>query len=66
MAPRRVLLIAALRVKGEAHAADDFEGGSPHTVEVWVAPGAGHTGALEARQSEWIDRVTKFLASARC
>jgi pimeloyl-ACP methyl ester carboxylesterase len=66
MAPRRVLLIAALRVKGEPHAADHFEGGSPHTVEVWVAPGAGHTGALEARQSEWIDRVTKFLASARC
>jgi pimeloyl-ACP methyl ester carboxylesterase len=66
MAPRRVLLIAALRVKSEPHAADHIEGGSPRTVEVWVAPGAGHTNALEARQAEWIDRVTKFLAAARC
>jgi pimeloyl-ACP methyl ester carboxylesterase len=66
MAPRRVLLIAALRVKGERRAADHIDGGSPRTVDVWVAPGAGHTNALEARQSEWIDRVTTFLASARC
>jgi pimeloyl-ACP methyl ester carboxylesterase len=66
MAPRRVLLIAARRVESEPHAADHVEGGSPKTVDVWVAPGAGHTGALEARQSEWIDRVTTFLASARC
>jgi pimeloyl-ACP methyl ester carboxylesterase len=66
MAPRRVLLIAALRVQSEPHAADHIEGGSPRTVEVWDAPGAGHTGALEARQSEWITRVTSFLDSARC
>ena len=66
MAPRRVLLIAALRVRSEPHAADHIEGGSPRTVEVWVAPGAAHANALEARQSEWIDRVTKFLDSARC
>jgi pimeloyl-ACP methyl ester carboxylesterase len=66
MAPRRVLLIAARRVTSEPHAADHIEGGSPRTVDVWIAPGAGHTNALEARQSEWIDRVTEFLAAARC
>ena len=66
IAPRRVLLIAARRVMGEPHAADHIDGGSPRTVEVWVVPGAGHTGALEARQSEWTARVTRFLDSARC
>ena len=66
MAPRRVLLIAARRVTSEPHAADHIDGGSPRTVDVWVAPGAGHTNALEARQSEWIDRVTNFLATAPC
>ena len=66
MAPRRVLLIAARRVTSEPHAADHFEGASPRTVDVWIAPGAGHTNALEARQSEWIARVTKFLDAARC
>jgi len=66
MAPRPVLLIAARRVTSEPHAADHIERGAPKSVEVWVAPGAGHTNALEARQSEWIDRVTRFLADARC
>ena len=66
MAPRRVLLIAARRITSEPHAADHIQGGAPKAVDVWIAPGAGHTGALEARQSEWIDRVTRFLAAARC
>jgi uncharacterized protein len=61
-----VLLIAARRVTSEPHAADHIDGGSPRTVEVWVAPGAGHTSALEARQSEWTARVTGFLDTARC
>ena len=66
MAPRRVLLIAARRVESEPHAADHIAAGAHRRVEVWVAPGAGHGNALEARQSEWIDRVTKFLAAAPC
>jgi hypothetical protein len=33
---------------------------------VWVAPGAGHTKALEARQPEWTTRVIEFLDTARC
>jgi uncharacterized protein len=65
-APRRALLIAAGRVGDEAKAAEHIAGGSPRTVDVWVAPGAGHTGALEARRAEWIQRVGDFLASARC
>jgi pimeloyl-ACP methyl ester carboxylesterase len=66
MAPRRVLLIAAQRVESEPHAAEHVEGSSPRTVAVWAAPGAGHANALEARQAEWVSRVTTFLETARC
>jgi dienelactone hydrolase len=66
MAPRRVLLIAARRVTSEPHAAAHVDGGSPRTVDVWVAPGVGHAGALEARQAEWSARVIQFLETAPC
>jgi fermentation-respiration switch protein FrsA (DUF1100 family) len=66
MAPRPVLLIAARRVGDEPKAAAHIARGSPRTVSIWVAPGAGHGNALEARQHEWTDRVTRFLDSARC
>lgn len=65
-APRRVLLIAAGREADESKAADHIEKGAPGSVAVWVAPGTGHTGALEARRSEWIQRVGEFLAAAEC
>ena len=65
-APRRVLLIAAGREPDEGHAARHIAGGSPESVTVWVAPGAGHTGVLEARRSEWIERVGEFLGEAPC
>jgi hypothetical protein len=61
-----VLLIAAGREPDEGHAARHIAEGSPKSVTVWVAPGAGHTGVLEARRSEWIRRVGDFLASAEC
>jgi pimeloyl-ACP methyl ester carboxylesterase len=65
-APRRALLIAARRVADEPKAAAYIAGGSGRSVEVWVVPGAGHTGALEARRAEWIQRVGDFLARAEC
>jgi len=65
-APRSVLLIASRRVQSEPHAAESIEEASPSTVDVWVAPGAAHTGAFEARRSEWIDRVKRFLDEAEC
>ena len=65
-APRRVLLIAAGREGDEPKAAAHVEQGAPGSVAVWVAPGTGHTGALESRRAEWIARVGEFLAAAEC
>lgn len=59
-----VLLIAAGTRADETHAARWIQSGSPDSVQVWVASGAGHTGALSARPAEWRDRVTDFLGSA--
>ena len=48
--PRRrqgpVLLIAAGNVESEGHASRYIAGASPETVDVWVVPDTGHTGAL--------------------
>lgn len=63
---RRVLLIAAGREADEVHAARHIAGGAPKRVEVWVAPGAGHVGAFDARRAEWVQRVRDFLAGASC
>jgi dienelactone hydrolase len=64
-APRTpVLLIAAGDVTDEAHAAATIHAASPATVEVWVAPDAGHTDALAVHPGEWERRVTGFLADA--
>ena len=65
-APRRVLLIAAGREPDEGKAAAYIGSGVPDSVTVWTAPGAGHTGVLEARRAEWIQRVGDFLATAPC
>jgi dienelactone hydrolase len=65
-APRRVLLIAAGREADEVHAARDIASAAPRRVDVWVAPGAGHTGAFDARRGEWLQRVGEFLAAVPC
>ena len=65
-APRRALLIAASRVADEPKAAAYIAAGASRSVDVWVVPGAAHTGALEARRAEWIRRVGDFLSSAKC
>ena len=63
-APRPVLLIAAGNVADEAYAARHTQSAAPATVQVWVVPGAEHTGGLHAQPADWEQRVTSFLDAA--
>jgi hypothetical protein len=63
-APRPILLITAGDVPDESHAARYIQGGSPHTVRVWVAPHTTHTHALTNHPREWETRVVRFLDQA--
>ncbi|HET6533912.1 MAG TPA: alpha/beta fold hydrolase [Actinoplanes sp.] len=62
-APRPILLIAAGNVPTEAQAARHIQRGHSN-VQVWQAPGAGHTRALSTHPGEWEQQVTEFLAAA--
>ena len=59
-----MLLVAAGEVAGEARAARYLAAGAPERVEVWVVPGAGHTGGLDTDPGSWTSRVTTFLDEA--
>lgn len=59
-----VLLIAAGSVPDELNAARHIQAGSPDSVQIWVAPNAGHVGALGAHPAEWQERVSTFLDAA--
>ena len=48
----------------EGHAGRYIAGASPETVDVWVVPDTGHTGALDTHPDEWEQRVTTFLDDA--
>jgi dienelactone hydrolase len=63
-APRPVLIIAGGAVADEPVAARWFQAASPATVQVWVAPHAGHTGALATAPQPWEARVISFLNAA--
>jgi dienelactone hydrolase len=63
-APRPVLLIAGGAVPDEPDASRYIAAAAPDSVQVWVAPGAGHTGARARHPQEWAARVTEFLATA--
>jgi dienelactone hydrolase len=63
-APRPVLLIAAGDVADESIAGRFFREGSPRTAQLWVVPGAAHTGGLATRPAEWEAQVTRFLDGA--
>ncbi len=63
-AARPTLLIAAGDVADEPLAGRYIRSGSPTTVELWVAPGTGHTQALRVHPEEWEARVTAFLETA--
>lgn len=60
-APRPVLLIAAGRVPDEQQADRSIQAASPESVDLWVVPGSGHTGALRTHPEEWEERVVGFL-----
>jgi uncharacterized protein len=63
-APRPVLLIAAGDVAAEGHAGRYIASASPETVDMWIVPDTGHTGALDTHPGEWAQRVTTFLDEA--
>ena len=62
--PRPELIVAAAAAPDEPVAARWFQAAAPASARVWVAPGAGHTGALAAQPGVWEARVTAFLARA--
>jgi len=64
MAPRPLLLIAAGEVPDEEAVAGRLRAAAPERVEVWVVPGAGHTGGLATAPEEWRARVLAFLDAA--
>lgn len=61
---RPVLLIAAGNVADEAGAGRYIQSGSPTTVNLWIVPDTGHTGALATHPAQWEQRVTTFLSTA--
>lgn len=61
---RPILLIAAGTVKDEGYGAAYIRAGSPSTVQVWVVPGAGHTGGLGTHPVQWEQHVIGFLDRA--
>jgi hypothetical protein len=63
-APRPVLLIAGGAKPDEPPAGRHIQAGSPQTVQLWVADGAGHTDALATHAQQWEERVGSFLSSA--
>ena len=62
-APRPILLIAAGDLVDEQRAAE-FIAGDSGNVEIWVAEGAGHMGALGQDPGLWEDTVVGFLERA--
>lgn len=63
-APAPVLLIAAGLVPDEAAAGRWIQQAASGSVRLWVAPGAGHTGALATDPGAWTSRVIGFLNQA--
>lgn len=63
-APVPALLIAGGAMSDEIHAAEHIRAGSADSVQVWVAPEAGHVAALGAQPAEWRARVNAFLTAA--
>ena len=59
-----VLLIAAGAVPDELKSARYIQTSSPDSVQIWVAPNAGHVGGLGAHPGEWQERVSTFLDTA--
>ncbi|HWM21135.1 MAG TPA: alpha/beta fold hydrolase [Ilumatobacteraceae bacterium] len=63
-APRPVMIVAAGTQRPEIDAGKAFQDASPDSVELWVAPDAGHTTAYDVHPAEWEARVIAFLDGA--
>ena len=61
---RPMLIIAGGSVADEPVAARWFRAASPATVQVWVAPHAGHTQGLATAPRAWEAHVISFLDAA--
>lgn len=57
------LLVAAGTVADEIEAARAIRDAAPGSVDVWVVPGASHTGGLSSAPADWESHVTAFLDS---
>jgi dienelactone hydrolase len=60
-APRPIMIIAAGTQPPEIAAARVFQAAAPDSVELWIAPGAGHTEAYDVHPVDWETRVVDFL-----
>jgi pimeloyl-ACP methyl ester carboxylesterase len=63
-APRPIMIIAAGTQPAEIAAAKAFRDVAPGSVEVWIAPDAGHTTAYDTQPAAWETRVIAFLDRA--
>lgn len=63
-APTPFLLIAGGATMDEADAGRWFRDAAPNSVDLWVVPGSGHTGALTTDPGGWEARVTSTLDAA--
>ncbi len=49
---------------GEAELTETFYEAAHEPKEIWLVPGAGHTGGIEARPAEYERRVVGFFDDA--
>jgi uncharacterized protein len=64
VAPRPVLLVAAGAVPLESAVARSYQRAGGDSVQMWEAPGAGHTGGLRKHPAEYERRTVGFLDEA--
>ena len=64
IAPRPVLLVAGGRIPEEPPVSRMYQRAGGDNVNVWVAPGAAHTGALRKHPAEYERRTIGFLDEA--
>jgi pimeloyl-ACP methyl ester carboxylesterase len=63
-APTPMLVIAAGEVPDEQLVGRRLAAAAPGSVTLWVVPGAGHTGGLDAEPLLWEQQVVGFLDAA--
>jgi pimeloyl-ACP methyl ester carboxylesterase len=61
IAPRPVLLVAGGKVAEEPPVSRMYQRAGGDSVQVWVAPGAAHTGGLRKHPAEYEQRTVGFL-----